>query len=74
VLGLYLGLESGKLRYFTQDGDLVPTPEEAATIAQQRATEAESLLEQERMRSQQLEAQLRLLGIYPQNFTNPEQG
>ncbi|MEC4813747.1 MAG: Uma2 family endonuclease [Scytonema sp. PMC 1069.18] len=74
VLGLYLGVESGKLRYFTHDGDLVPTPEEAATIAQQRATEAESLLEQERMRSQQLEAQLRLLGIDPQNFTNPEQG
>jgi Uma2 family endonuclease len=81
VLGLYLGVESGKLRYFTQDGDLVLTPEEAAIEAQQRAieaqqraTEAESLLEQERMRSQQLEAQLRLLGIHPPNFTNPEQG
>ncbi|GAA6618194.1 Uma2 family endonuclease [Scytonema sp. NUACC26] len=65
VLGLYLGVESGKLRYFTPDGDLVPTPEEAVTVAQQRVTETEALLEQERMRSQQLAEQLRLLGIHP---------
>ena len=26
---LYLGIYEGKLRYFTLDGDLVPTPEEA---------------------------------------------
>lgn len=64
VLGVYLGVEAGKLRYFTSEGDLVPTPEEAARVAQQaaieqeqrateaqqRATEAELLLEQERMR------------------------
>ncbi|KYC39080.1 hypothetical protein WA1_34405 [Scytonema hofmannii PCC 7110] len=72
VLGLYLGVESGKLRYFTRDGDLVPTPEEAAIAAQKRATETEMLLEQERMRSLQLAEQLRLLGIAPESLTNPD--
>ena len=33
-LGLYLGIDSGKLRYFTAEGSLVPTPEEAALQAQ----------------------------------------
>ncbi|KAB8315558.1 Uma2 family endonuclease [Tolypothrix campylonemoides VB511288] len=41
VLGLYLGVEAGKLRYFTLEGDLVPTPEEAARLAQQTAIEEE---------------------------------
>jgi len=30
VLDLYLGVAGGKLRYFTQEGFLVPTPEETA--------------------------------------------
>ncbi|MGH8001921.1 MAG: Uma2 family endonuclease [Brasilonema sp.] len=70
VLGLYLGVEADKLRYFTSEGDLVPTPEEAARlaqqtaiVAQQQAIEAKLLLEQERQRSQLLAQQLRLLGI-----------
>jgi Uma2 family endonuclease len=37
-LGLYLGIVQGLLRYFTPDGDLVPTPEESAEIETQRAT------------------------------------
>ncbi|MBN3872575.1 Uma2 family endonuclease [Nostoc sp. JL33] len=41
VLRLYLGVEEGKLRYFTPDGDLVPTPEEAAIAAQQAAIAAQ---------------------------------
>jgi Putative restriction endonuclease len=41
VLGLYLGVDNGKLRYFTSEGDLVPTPEEAALISQQQAIEAQ---------------------------------
>ncbi|MFH7027174.1 MAG: Uma2 family endonuclease [Heteroscytonema crispum UTEX LB 1556] len=83
VLNLYLGIEAGKLRYFTPDGDLVPTPEEAAKAAQQtaieaqrqaseaqqQASEAESRLEQERMRSQKLAEQLRTLGIDPNSLT-----
>ncbi|MBR8841221.1 MAG: Uma2 family endonuclease, partial [Stigonema ocellatum SAG 48.90 = DSM 106950] len=45
VLGLYLGVEAGKLRYFTTDGDLVPTPEEVAIAAQQVAIEAQQQIE-----------------------------
>jgi Uma2 family endonuclease len=41
VLGLYLGVENGKLRYFTSEGDLVPTPEEAALTSQQEAIAAQ---------------------------------
>ncbi|MBD2488096.1 Uma2 family endonuclease [Aulosira sp. FACHB-615] len=40
VLGLYLGVENAKLRYFTPEGDLVPTPEEAALNLQQQAIAA----------------------------------
>ncbi|MEH2072959.1 MAG: Uma2 family endonuclease [Nostoc sp.] len=36
-LGLYLGAYQGLLRFFTQDGQLVPTPEETAEEAQQKA-------------------------------------
>jgi Uma2 family endonuclease len=32
VLNLYLRVENAKLRYFTFQGELVPTPEEAAKI------------------------------------------
>lgn len=53
-LQLYLGLANGKLRYFTPEGMLVPTPEEAAIQAQQRAT--------------RLADQLRALGIEPDCF------
>jgi Uma2 family endonuclease len=83
VLGLYLGVEAGKLRYFTLDGDLVPTPEEAAIAEQQRASQAEQRaleaqqqasqaelhLQQEQMRSQRLAEQLRSLGIDPESLT-----
>ncbi len=41
VLDLYLGINDSKLRYFTPEGDLVPTPEEAAIAAQQTAIAAE---------------------------------
>ena len=55
-LSLYLGIDSGKLRYFTAEGSLVPTPEEAALQAQLD-------LEQERQRAEQLAERLRNLGI-----------
>jgi Uma2 family endonuclease len=55
-LGLYLGIESGKLRYFTANGSLVPTPEEAALQAQLE-------LEQERQRAEHLAERLKSLGI-----------
>ncbi|CAD0232477.1 Uma2 family endonuclease [Planktothrix agardhii] len=37
VLGLFLGIYQEKLRYFTTEGDLIPTPEEAALAAQNQA-------------------------------------
>jgi Uma2 family endonuclease len=40
-LGLFLGIHESKLRFFTPDGLLVPTPEESAEAENQRA-EAES--------------------------------
>jgi Uma2 family endonuclease len=36
-LGLYLGISEGLLRFFTRDRQLVPTPEETAEQAQQKA-------------------------------------
>lgn len=34
-LGLYLGVEAGKLRYFSPGGNKLPTPEEAAVQERQ---------------------------------------
>ncbi|BAZ53523.1 hypothetical protein NIES4103_62010 [Nostoc sp. NIES-4103] len=55
-LDLYLGIDSGKLRYFTANGGLIPTPEEAALQAQLE-------LERERQRTEQLKEKLRSLGV-----------
>lgn len=52
TLNLYLGINDRTLRYFTPDRQLVPTPQEDALSANQKAT--------------QLEAQLRAIGIEPQ--------
>ena len=52
-LGLYLGIYEEKLRYFSSAGQLVPTPEEAALQAQQRA--------------EKLAAQLQALGVEPED-------
>ncbi|TRU73885.1 MAG: Uma2 family endonuclease, partial [Microcystis viridis Mv_BB_P_19951000_S69] len=57
-LGLYLGLSANKLRYFTPEGELVPTPAEAAQ-------QAENQVEQERQKYAKLAAKLRELGINP---------
>jgi Uma2 family endonuclease len=49
-LELYLGIHEKKLRFFTREGQLVPTPEEAAIAQQQRANQAEALLARYRER------------------------
>ncbi|MFM6075431.1 MAG: Uma2 family endonuclease, partial [Dolichospermum sp.] len=36
-LGLYLGIYQGLLRYFTPEGELIPTPEETAEQETKRA-------------------------------------
>jgi Uma2 family endonuclease len=50
-LGLYLGIHDGLLRYFTSEGNLVPTPEESA--------------EHEAKKAKRLAAKLRELNIDP---------
>ena len=49
-LGLYLGIFDRKLRYFTVDGRLVPTPQEAEL--QQRQAKEQILLEKEQILSE----------------------
>ncbi|MTJ53489.1 Uma2 family endonuclease [Anabaena sp. UHCC 0253] len=68
VLNLYLGMANGKLRYFTSEGELVPTPEEAATKIQNQALAAEQQLADEREKVQILAAHLRSLGIDPDSL------
>ena len=50
-LGLFLGVHNKTLRFFTADGELVPTPEETAEQAQQQG--------------QKLADKLRELGVNP---------
>lgn len=57
-LGLYLGIHQGLLRFFTADGEIVPTPEEAAQQAQQNAQQAQQ-------KAERLAAKLRELNIDP---------
>jgi Uma2 family endonuclease len=58
VLGLFLGIHEGLLKYFTPAGELLPTPEEVAQQATQRA-------EAEAQRAEKLAAKLRELGFDP---------
>ncbi|NEQ25975.1 MAG: Uma2 family endonuclease [Microcoleus sp. SIO2G3] len=57
-LELYLGVHQKQLRFFTPEGQLVPTPEEVAEQETQRA-------EQEAQRAARLAAKLRELDIDP---------
>ncbi|QFS44881.1 Uma2 family endonuclease [Nostoc sphaeroides] len=71
-LNLYLGVYEHKLRYFTAEGNLVPTPEEVAQQERQRAQQEKQRAQQEQQRAQQekqraerLAAKLRELNIDP---------
>lgn len=55
-LGLYLGIYEEKLRYFTPEGELVPTPEEAASQEKQQKELALQKIEQ-------LQTRLKELGV-----------
>ena len=72
-LSLYLGTYDNKLRFFTPEGVLVPTPAEAALEETQRAEAAHQQVEEERQRAEaadrraeRLAAQLRSLGVEPE--------
>jgi Uma2 family endonuclease len=66
TLNLFLGIRNDQLRYFTAEGQLVPTPAEAADAAQEQAIQAQERATQAQERAIQLEEQLRSLGIEPQ--------
>ncbi|MGB3788066.1 MAG: Uma2 family endonuclease [Phormidesmis sp.] len=72
-LQLYLGIHSSQLRFFDPEGGLVPTPKEAATVAEQALSSneqalvsAEQALTSERSHSAKLADKLRELGIDPE--------
>lgn len=64
-LELFLGIENKQLRYFTRNGDLVPTPDEAAIQERQRADQLSERADQLAERADQLAEYLRSLGIDP---------
>jgi Uma2 family endonuclease len=64
-LELYLGVQDSQLRFFTPDGIVVPTPEEAAKQAQQEAQQAQQEAQQAQQEAQRLAEKLREMGIDP---------
>lgn len=64
-LELYLGVVENKLRYFTPESELVPTPEEDAQTAQQQAIALEQQAIAQQQQTEKLAAKLRELGIDP---------
>ncbi|ARV60525.1 hypothetical protein BZZ01_19500 [Nostocales cyanobacterium HT-58-2] len=64
-LNLYLGIHNSKLRFLTAEGQLIPTPEEAADQERLRADQVASQLNQERQKTQRLAEKLREMGIDP---------
>ena len=69
-LGLFLGIHQGQLRYFTPEGEMLPTPEEFAHQEKQRAEQEAQRAEQEaqraeqeRLRAERLAAKLKELNI-----------
>ncbi|MEB3278443.1 MAG: Uma2 family endonuclease [Lyngbya sp.] len=71
-LQLFLGVYEQKLRFFTPEGELVPTPEESAEMEhlQREATQQQLEIERqqkeaEQQRNQKLAARLRELGVDP---------
>ncbi len=57
-LDLLLGVHGEQLRFFTRDGQLVPTPDEAALLAQQETAAATREAEHWRRRAIDAEAEL----------------
>ncbi|ERT04169.1 restriction endonuclease family protein [Lyngbya aestuarii BL J] len=74
-LQLFLGIHEQKLRFFTPEGELVPTPEESAQIerqqrenTQQQLETTQQQLEIERQQREKLAAKLRELNIDPETL------
>ena len=67
-LQLFLGIVGEQLRFFTPEGELVPTPQEAETQERQRAEQAQTRAEQAEVRAERLLRQLRELGVEPEDL------
>jgi len=63
--GKYRSVEAVWLRWATQEGEILPTGQELAKQSLQQAKIAQQKFEQERLRGDRLEAQLRALGVEP---------
>lgn len=64
-LELYLGIHQGLLRFFTADGELVPTPEEQAQSERQQKEYERQQKEIAQQKAERLAAKLRELDIDP---------
>ena len=64
-LELFLGVRSSKLRFFSPDKQLVPTPEERAQAAQQQAEAERKKRELAQQQVEELMARLKELGVEP---------
>lgn len=64
-LELYLGIHQRTLRFYSPEGELVPTPEETAQQEKQRADQERERADREKERSDRLMAKLRELNIDP---------
>lgn len=65
VLGLYLGVYEGKLRYFHETGERVLTSDEAALLLQAQAQAAQQQAQMAEDKADRLAEQLRAMGIEP---------
>jgi Uma2 family endonuclease len=80
-LQLYLGIHDHKLRFFSPEGTLIPTPQEAAQAATILAQQAQATAQQAQATAQQAQiqidimaAKLRELGIDPTTLAQPPEG
>ncbi len=64
-LELYLGLFEQKLRFFTPQGELIPSPEERSEQERQRVEQERQRAEQAEQEIARLKAQLRSQGLEP---------
>ena len=65
-LELFLGVHSDRLRFFTPEGELIPSPEELAEQQSQRAEQERRRAEQAEQELERLKAQMRAQGIEPE--------
>jgi Uma2 family endonuclease len=63
--GTYMGYEREWLHWYDEAGDRLPTPEDSIQQERERADQQQAIAQQERERAEKLAAQLKALGIDP---------